>query len=87
MKYTLSDGRELDLSRVVEVSSIRDEGIDPNSISMSRIAFQIQLKRHETISVHRSYHFSDWAEVKIELEKERKRLLEQLKAFRSGTAD
>ncbi|MCB5267840.1 MAG: hypothetical protein LHW46_07030, partial [Candidatus Cloacimonetes bacterium] len=64
--------------RVVDVSSIRDEGLDPTSISLSRIAFYIRVKSGGTIIVHKNYQFSDWAEAKKALEVERKTLIEKL---------
>ncbi|MDD2684314.1 MAG: hypothetical protein PHY21_09365 [Candidatus Cloacimonetes bacterium] len=57
MIFTLHDGQEVDLQRVVDVSSIRDEGLDPTSISLSRIAFHIRVKSGGTIIVHKNYHF------------------------------
>lgn len=78
MIFTLHDGQEVDLQRVVDVSSIRDEGLDPTSISLSRIAFHIRVKSGGTIIVHKNYHFSDWAEAKKALEVERKTLIEKL---------
>jgi hypothetical protein len=86
MMFTLSDGREVDLSRVVDVSSLRDEGIDPQSISLSILAFHVRLKSRGTITVERKYHYADWAKVKKELEQERNALMEKLEEYRSGRA-
>ncbi len=84
MLYKLNDGREVDLSRVVDVSAIRDEGLDPSSISNSRIAFHIRVKSGSSIVVEKKYHFADWAAKKKELELERKEFINALEQFRSS---
>ncbi|HPI26455.1 MAG TPA: hypothetical protein PLO57_08340 [Candidatus Cloacimonadota bacterium] len=83
MLYTLNDGREVDLSRVVDVSAIRDEGLDPSSISNSRIAFHIRVKSGSSILVEKKYHFADWAAKKKELDLERKAFVNALEQYRA----
>lgn len=61
----------------MSVSSIRDLGLDKDSISESKLGFTIRLDKHESMKITRNYHYSDWATVKIELEKERNDLLKQ----------
>lgn len=77
MKYIFTDGIEVDLERILSVSSVRDLGLDNKSISMSKIGFSIHLDKRELVQITRSYHYSDWATVKLELEKERKDLLDK----------
>jgi hypothetical protein len=69
------DGREVDLEQIKSVSTIRDLGLDKTQISVSRICFTVHLKNREELQVSREYHYSDWAEAKIELGKEREDLL------------
>ncbi len=83
MLYTLNDGREVDLSRVMDVSAIRDEGLDPSSISNSRIAFHIRVKSGSSILVEKKYHFADWAAKKKELDLERKAFVNALEQYRA----
>jgi hypothetical protein len=68
----------------VDVSAIRDEGLDPSSISNSRIAFHIRVKSGSSILVEKKYHFADWAAKKKELELERKEFINALEQFRSS---
>lgn len=84
MNYTLSDGREVDLSRVLNVSSLKDEGVNSQSISISKLAFHIRMKSQSSIVVERNYHFSDWAVAKIELERERNQLIQSWEAYKSS---
>ncbi|HQQ67453.1 MAG TPA: hypothetical protein PLX77_01360 [Candidatus Cloacimonadota bacterium] len=83
MLYKLNDGREVDLSRVMDVSATRDEGMDPSSISDSRIAFHIRVKSGSSILVEKKYHFADWAAKKKELEMERKAFINALEQYRA----
>lgn len=75
MKYTFKDGTTVDLARIVSVSPVRDLGLDPGTITMSRIGFTIHMSRRELVQITRLYHYADWAKVKNELENERKELL------------
>ncbi len=75
MLFKLTDGREVDLGRIVDVSTLRDSGVDPTSISMSKIGFHIRMKDGLSIVVERKYHYADWAKAKKELDEERKALL------------
>lgn len=84
MKYILKDGREIDLTKVYELSVVRDEGMDKQSINLSKIAFSIRLKNGQSIRVERSYHFSDWAQVKKELDQERASILQALSELNKG---
>lgn len=79
MPYTLPDGRELDLERVIRVSKIRDEGIDSNSIEYSKLSFHIYLVDQEAIEVCLHYHYADWADRKKRLKQVRDDLLEALR--------
>ncbi len=79
MHYTLPDGQRIDLKKVVEVGSIRDLGLDPNSISQSRIGFSIKMTGGESVQVIKNYHFCDWAIAKKELETIRKEIEGQIK--------
>lgn len=78
MKYKLNDGREIDLNKVYELSVVRDEGMDKKSINLSKIAFSIRLKDGQSIKVEKSYHYSDWAQAKMELDQERADILNAL---------
>ncbi|MCK9557931.1 MAG: hypothetical protein PHQ78_04950 [Candidatus Cloacimonetes bacterium] len=80
MLYILPDGQSVDLSRIVRISSIRDFGKDTDTISLSKIGFTIHLDKREYIEVCRQYHFSDWAQVKTDLEKDRKDLISKWEA-------
>ncbi|HCM14732.1 MAG: hypothetical protein WC252_07285 [Candidatus Cloacimonadaceae bacterium] len=84
MLFTLSDGKSVDLSRIVRISSIRDFGKDTQTISLSKIGYTIHLDGREYVEVCRNYHFSDWAQVKTDLEKDRKDLISRWEAERKA---
>jgi len=67
----------------MDVSATRDEGMDPSSISDSRIAFHIRVKSGSSILVEKKYHFADWAAKKKELEMERKAFINALEQYRA----
>ena len=77
MKYKFIDGSEVDLGRIVSVSQIRDLGMDRKSISTSKIGFTVHMSKREIVHITRDYHYSDVAAAKIELEKERKDLMDK----------
>ena len=77
MKYKFIDGSEVDLDRIISVSPIRDLGVDRKSISTSKIGFTVHMSKRNVVHITRDYHYSDWAAAKIELEKERKDLIEK----------
>jgi len=69
MLYLLPDGKKIDLARVESISKIREYGQAGKIIEKQLIGFSIHLKNNEIIEVKEEYHFSDWAEVKIRLNK------------------
>ncbi len=75
MLYTLPDGRIVDLSCVSNVTTVRDLGVDPNTIFRSRIGFSIFLKKREILDVVGYYHYNDWATVRNGLNKIREEIL------------
>lgn len=75
MKFTLSDGTIIDLTRIISVSPVRDMGPDPDTISLSRIGFTIHLDQREFLQVTKQYHYADWPVVKKCLEKDRRELI------------
>lgn len=79
MKYVFKDGTEVDIERVLSVSEVRDLGMDKKSITLSKLGFSIHLSKRELVQITRNYHYSDWAKVKLELEKERQELLDKWK--------
>lgn len=79
MKYTFKDGSEVDLERIENISPVRDLGKDSKTISMSKIGFSVHLSKRESLRITRTYHFQDWAAVKLELEEERQDLLKEWK--------
>jgi len=82
MLYKLPDGREIDLTRVKSVSSIRDSGLEVNSIEKSAMTFSIRLAGSETIEVKELYHYADWAEATLKIKRMRQDLLNKLKDVR-----
>jgi len=68
MLYSLPDGKQIDLSKVSEIGSIRDLGHDPSSIDASLIAFNVRLKNGIVIKVSKQYHYNDWVQAKKELD-------------------
>ena len=87
MYYILKDGRKVDLSRVVEVSEIRDEGLDTDTISESALSFSIRIKGSSSMKVPRNYHFADWGNEKLDLRKERSRLISAWQAYKKNKND
>jgi len=64
MIYKLPDGKQIDLSRVRRISSVRDFGQDKTSIEKSKLGFTVHLDRREVMEIWEYYHYSDWAAVK-----------------------
>ncbi|HNQ43166.1 MAG TPA: hypothetical protein PKI59_02000 [Candidatus Cloacimonadota bacterium] len=75
MKYTLPNGKQIDIERIVSVSPVRDLGPDPKSIDLSRLGFSIHLRKREIVEVVDNYHYNDWAEVRSQLNKIRDEIL------------
>lgn len=87
MLYTLPDGRIVKLEDILRVSQVRDQGSDSNSIGYSKMSFTIHLKKREEIEVSKQYHFSDWAEAKIQLVHTREDLMAKWKEIGGGNAE
>jgi hypothetical protein len=77
MEYLLPDGQKVELSRIKEITQIRDLGLDPGSIDRSVLSFSIRLRGGKTIQIKEYYHFSDWSEAKKSLKKIHASLMEQ----------
>lgn len=60
MKYTLADGTIIDLSKVTEVSEIKDYGEDEHTIDESTLCFSVRMKNGKSIKVSLNYHYNDW---------------------------
>jgi len=69
MLYLLPDGKKIDLARVESISKIREYGQTGKIIEEQYIGFSTHLKNNEIVEVKDKYHYSDWAEVKIRLNK------------------
>ncbi len=76
MEYLLPDGQKVEMSRIKEITQIRDLGLDPGSIDRSVLSFSIRLRGGTTIQVKEYYHFSDWSEAKKKLKKVHASLVE-----------
>ncbi len=77
MEHILPDGQKVDLTRVKEITAIRDLGLDPESIDRSVLSFSIRMKNGETKQVKEYYHFSDWAVASKRLKDIRNSLVSQ----------
>jgi len=75
MKYTLPNGRVIDLVRVLGVSPVRDMGPDSRTIDQSRIGFVVHMDKREVVEVTDTYHFTDWPVAKNKMKKVREELL------------
>lgn len=60
MNYSLPDGITIDLSKVFEISEIRDYGYDESTVDLSILRFSIRLKSGATIPITKYYHYEDW---------------------------
>lgn len=78
MEYTLPNGQQIELCRIVSVSPVRDLGPDPRSIDRSRIGFTVHLRKREIVQIEDTYHYTDWIEAKKRLEDERKRIVKAM---------
>ncbi len=81
MIYTLPDGRQVDLSKVESISKIRDYGQVDNIVQKYLIGFSIRLTNKEIIEVKDIYHYSDWSEVKLRMNKLREDIINQWKSM------
>ena len=78
MNITLPDGSVISTDNIKRVSSIRDEGQDEASIDRSILIFTLKMRSGETIPVQVYYHYTDWAQKKIEITKLRNDILKHL---------
>ncbi|MEN6444720.1 MAG: hypothetical protein ABFC98_01585 [Candidatus Cloacimonas sp.] len=83
MLYTLPDGKKLDFARVESISKIRDYGQAENIVEKQHIGFAIHLKNKETIEVKETYHYSDWAEAKLRLNKIRNDIISEWEKYKT----
>ncbi|PKN78826.1 MAG: hypothetical protein CVU48_07230 [Candidatus Cloacimonetes bacterium HGW-Cloacimonetes-1] len=84
MKITLPDSTVVDTADILRVSSIRDDAQDEYSIENSTLLFNIKLRGGETIPVPVYYHYSDWAQKKMEITKLRNHIMTQLEKHRAN---
>ena len=78
MKVTLPDGSVLETGDILRVSSIRDDGLHELSIDKSTLVFTVKLRCGETVPVPVYYHYSDWAQKKLEITKLRNSIVVHL---------
>ena len=74
MKYVLPDGQTIETDMITQITSVRDQGADPESIDRNILSFTIHFKGASSVKVSEYYYFADWAEVKLRLKKLRKQL-------------
>jgi hypothetical protein len=82
MNYSLPDGITVDLSKVFEVSEIRDYGYDVSTVDLSILRFSIRLKSGASIPVTKYYHYEDWNIRIIELRKIRADFVAQWEEYK-----
>jgi hypothetical protein len=83
MTYTLANGTSVDLSKISEISEIRDIGYDETTIEKSLIKFTIRFHNGSQIPVMMHYHFNDWHLVIKELRKIRSDLFSAWESFKT----
>ncbi|MBM4400196.1 MAG: hypothetical protein FJ041_07720 [Candidatus Cloacimonetes bacterium] len=76
MKHTLIDGTVIELLKVVDVTEIKDYGLDENTIDQSTLSFTIRYKNGKSKKISMNYHYSDWFAVYNDLKNLRKELIE-----------
>jgi hypothetical protein len=84
MKYTLVDGSQIELNNIFEVSEIKDNGFDSQTIDQSTISFVIRFKSGRSKKVSKNYHFSDWFKVYKELKTIRDELVNAWQSTRQA---
>ncbi|MBP7309812.1 MAG: hypothetical protein KA984_00815 [Candidatus Cloacimonetes bacterium] len=77
MTYKLPNGQLVDLKKIRSVSTVRDLGTDPKTIDLNRLGFTIHLLNREILEVTEIYHYSDWGDVKRNLQKLRQELVDK----------
>lgn len=76
MKHTLIDGTVIELLKVVDVTEIKDYGLDENTIDQSTLSFTIRYKNGKSQKISMNYHYNDWFAVYNDLKNLRKELIE-----------
>lgn len=77
MQYQLPNGTVVELSKIRSISRLRDLGECDQSIATCWMGFSILLSGREVIEVKDTYHYSDWAEVKLRLNGIRKEIMQR----------
>jgi hypothetical protein len=83
MIYELPNSVTVDLSKVYEVSEIRDYGYDDTTVELSLVQFTIRLKNGTSIPVKKHYHYSDWSIIIKELRKIRQDLITHWEEYKA----
>jgi hypothetical protein len=86
MNYTFTDGTVVDLKKVVEISEIRDYGLDENTIDKSTLLFTIRYKDGTSTQIKRYYHYSDWSVIVRELRSQRADLIHKWEEQKQNNA-
>lgn len=87
MFYTLSDGRQVDLTKVKSVTKIRDTDRQKLGLAPSRIGFSIRMKGSNDIEVYEEYNFSDWGKAKKSIQQQRDALIVRIKELNPAFKD
>lgn len=83
MNYILPDGSSVDLSKVAEITEIRDYGYDDSTVEKSLVQFTIRMKNGISVPIKKHYHYSDWSIVIKELRKLRQEVITALEEYKA----
>lgn len=83
MVYTLADGTSIDLSKVSEVSDIKDYGEDEHTIDESTLCFTVRMVNGKSVKVSLNYHYNDWFSIYKELKEIRKDIITQWEKYKA----
>jgi hypothetical protein len=75
--YRLPNNREIKLSEIYKIDKIRDIGEYNHEIYFFKWIFQIILINGDKINIEESYHYNNWGEARIKLEKTRNNLVNE----------
>ena len=67
--YTLPNKEKIKLSEIYKIGKLKDKGKNRHDISFYKWSFTIRFNNRDKKNVEEPYHYSDWEEARIKLEK------------------
>ena len=76
--FKLPDGQEIELNSVKHISKVKNYEVGSGLASQELVGFEINCGFKGVFKYTSAYHYSDWGEVKIAVEKVRTQLIEEI---------